>query len=181
MKIRKAVCADATGIATVHIKSWQSSYKNIVPDEILANLSLERRLQHWSQTLCASNPTVTNNEFVFVAENETGAVVGFASGGPERTSDALYDGELYAIYLLENYQGQGLGKKLFRAVMRQLAAQNYNNMLLWVFTDNQPSWRFYEGQGGQELRSQQFELGGQNLSETGYGWQNIADLVKSFD
>lgn len=175
MKIRKAVCADAKGITNVHIESWRISYKNIVPEDILANLSFERRLQHWEQLLCSENAT-EKSEFVFVAEDDKGEIVGFASGGPERNGDPIYNGELYAIYLLHNYQGQGVGKKLFRAIVAQLAERDFKNMLLWVFTDNYPSRKFYEAQGGQELRNQTFELGKHIMSETSYGWLNIANI-----
>lgn len=35
MKIRKAVLTDAKGIAKVHVDSWRTTYKNIIPDEFL--------------------------------------------------------------------------------------------------------------------------------------------------
>ena len=35
MKIRKAIVEDATGIGTVHVDSWRTTYKDIIPDEFL--------------------------------------------------------------------------------------------------------------------------------------------------
>ena len=42
--IRLARVEDAPGITRVHINSWRTTYKGIVPDKVLANLSFERRL-----------------------------------------------------------------------------------------------------------------------------------------
>lgn len=43
MKIRKATEKDVTGIAYVHINSWQSTYKGILPNQYLTSLNLETR------------------------------------------------------------------------------------------------------------------------------------------
>jgi hypothetical protein len=49
--IRPAVVSDAVGLAHVHIESWRRTYKGIVPDDYLANLSLESRVQNWQRYL----------------------------------------------------------------------------------------------------------------------------------
>ena len=106
MRIRAAQPPDAAAIATVHVDSWRTTYKDIVPDDVLAALSYEQRTHMWRHILSQSLPT----SFVFVAEAPSGQVIGFASGGPERGGDPDYTGELYAIYLLEAYQRHGLGR-----------------------------------------------------------------------
>ncbi|UZM97600.1 hypothetical protein OL548_21075 [Lysinibacillus sp. MHQ-1] len=40
MKIRKAIVEDATGIGTVHVDSWRTTYKDIIPDEFLEKIIL---------------------------------------------------------------------------------------------------------------------------------------------
>ena len=55
-----------------------------MPDEYLEKLSYERRTDAWNRML---NDT-ESGAFHFVAENETGEIVGIASGGPERSGDA---------------------------------------------------------------------------------------------
>lgn len=59
---------------------------------------------------------------VFVAETENGEVIGFADCGNERSGDYPgIEGEVYAIYILEAYQGQNIGKlkKVIQARRRQ--------------------------------------------------------------
>ncbi|MFC8561731.1 GNAT family N-acetyltransferase, partial [Peribacillus frigoritolerans] len=36
MKIRKAIEEDVDGIANVHINSWKTTYKGILPDQYLS-------------------------------------------------------------------------------------------------------------------------------------------------
>src|SRR6185312_11535769 len=107
MLIRKAQLEDAVGIAKVHVDSWRTTYKGIVPDSFLDSLSYEKREQIWRSGIEANG--------VYIAEDESGRIVGFASGGAERTGKyEAYIGELYAIYLLEGQQGNGLGRMLFQ-------------------------------------------------------------------
>ena len=71
-KIRVAHSDDAPGIAHVHIDSWRTTYKGIMTDDVLANLSYPQREQNARQRL--SNP---NTIYTYVAEDEQGQIVGF--------------------------------------------------------------------------------------------------------
>jgi GNAT superfamily N-acetyltransferase len=166
-KIREACSADAPAIARVHVDSWRTTYRGIVPDDYLAKLSCERRTSICMQIL--SDPNC--REFHFVAEGECGQIVGIASGGPERTGDPDYVGELYGIYLLVEHQRKGIGRQLVRAVVDRLAQAGLRSMLVWVLTDN-ASRGFYEALGGQLLRYGQIEIGGVVFEKVAYGWRD---------
>src|SRR5580700_11026321 len=49
--LRKAELIDAPKIARVHVASWLETYKGILPDEMLAALSVERRTHAWELML----------------------------------------------------------------------------------------------------------------------------------
>lgn len=98
MIVREATHNDIPAIAKVHVDTWQTTYRGIVPDEHLANLSYERQANGWYDIL---NHAPENGYFTYVAEDESGEIVGFASGGEERTGDPIYKGELMAIYILK--------------------------------------------------------------------------------
>lgn len=51
MQIRKATINDAEGIAKVHVDSWRTTYKGIIPDEFLYNLSYKKELNYGSKIL----------------------------------------------------------------------------------------------------------------------------------
>lgn len=167
MLIRKAELEDVAGIAKVHVDSWRTTYKRIVPVSFLESLSYEEREQIWKSG-------IERNQ-VYIAEDEKEQIVGFASGGEERTGkyDA-YKGELYAIYLLEGQQGRGTGRKLFQAVVDDLKEKQLNSMLIWALADN-PACRFYEKLGGKKIDAAEIELDGKKLDEVAYGWDELPD------
>lgn len=172
--IRPARVEDASGIARVHIDSWRTTYKGLVPDDYLASLSYERNAQNRARTL--SDPETKTR--TYVAQNESGRIVGFINGGPERENDPIYKGELYAIYTFKEVQGRGLGRRLTQALAEGLLHDGMYSMLVWVLADN-PARRFYEALGGQELRTKPIEIGGVTLEEVAYGWQDISELAKN--
>ena len=172
MRIRIATANDAAAIANVHVESWRTTYKGIVPDDFLARLSCERREAFWRQTLSELDHT----RFVYVAENGGGQVVGFVSGGPERSGDTLYKGELYAIYLLAPYHGQGIGRQLASVLVTRLIQEGMPTLLLWALAAN-PARKFYERLGGQPVYEKTVTIGGTSLVEVAYGWRDARAIT----
>ena len=171
IQIRPARVEDAPGIARVHVDSWRSTYRGLVPDSVLANLSYERREDMWRNGL--SNAERKNYDYVAV--DEQGHIVGFVTGGPLRDGDPSYESELHAIYLLQEAQGQGIGRRLMLIFVERLLQSGVTSMLLWVFADN-PARQFYETMGGQAIQSQPLEIGGVELQEVAYGWRDIRKI-----
>jgi hypothetical protein len=117
------------------------------------------------------------NEFALVAEVD-GDVVGFCFGGPSRTPDRGYPGEVYAIYVLPAYHGRGVGRALLEQGARELRARGFNGMLIWVLRENAPSRAFYERMGGSFVRDEPREIEGVKITETGYGWTDLEPLAQ---
>lgn len=172
MPIRRAHVADAPAIAKVHVDGWRSTYRGLVPDDFLASLSYAQREQLWRRILSESEPDTC----VYVAEDQSGTVVGFASGGRECRGDPTYTGELYAIYLLEAYQGQGIGRQLTMAVVNRLIEAGMASLLIWVLAEN-PARGFYEALGGQPVYHKTVTIGGAQLREVGYGWRQAGVIL----
>ncbi|WP_285765960.1 GNAT family N-acetyltransferase [Peribacillus sp. SI8-4] len=170
MKIRKALEKDVTGIAHVHINSWQSTYAGILPHHYLASLNIENRKKNWQRNL-----NMLHNS-TFVAENSHGEIIGFASGGPEQTKDPHIQGEVYAIYFLKAYQRQGLGRQMIKAVIDELMKMGHKNLIIRALKDN-PSCGFYEALGGQVVAEKSVKMAGSELIEVGYGWNDIKDIL----
>jgi ribosomal protein S18 acetylase RimI-like enzyme len=139
MTIRVATVEDAEQIAAVHVQSWQAAYRGLLPDEFLANLSLERRITQWQNSL--ADPA----NVVPVYEDE-GHVVGFVSYGRTRDEDLDQDktGEIFAIYLLPDRWGKGFGAALMQEGLARLQEQGYQAVSLWVLAGNERAIYFYE-------------------------------------
>ncbi len=129
---------DARAISEVQVLGWQHAYRGILPDEFLAELSVERREIWWQHQIQAGALSVA------VVEDDDGEVVGFASSG---RGDHPHEAELYAIYLDPGRIGKGFGRSLMEAAVSTMRAQKYQQAILWVFADNAPARRFYEQAG----------------------------------
>lgn len=169
MNIRKADLSDARGIAEVHVDSWITTYRNIIPDEYLNQLTFEARERLWASNLA--------NCDVFVAEDEKGKIIGFADNGKERTGKyENLEGEVYSIYILAEHQAQGVGHRLLKRVIHDLLDKGINSMLIWVLKENR-ACGFYEKMGGQIVDTKSREISGKQLMEVAYGWEDIKVLA----
>ncbi|BCB05389.1 GNAT family N-acetyltransferase [Bacillus sp. KH172YL63] len=157
MLLRKAVLQDAKGVAHVHVESWKTTYRGIVSNEYLQSLSKDSKEKKWSDIL-------SNTHHTYVCELEDGEIAGFVSFGKERSGE--YEGELYAIYLLEEHQGKGIGKKLFEIAMKELKTQGFNSMWIWVLKEN-PSKQFYYTFQPMLIKEAELEIGGGKYKEEG--------------
>src|ERR1051326_3096978 len=136
-------------MAKVHVDSWRTTYTGIVPDSYLANLTYARRETFWRDIL--GNARL--HGYPFVAINNAGEIIGFVFAGPQHNGDPAYQAELSSIYLLQEYQDQGIGRQLARRLVEALVQAGIRSMLLWVFAAN-PARCFFEALGGQYLRTE---------------------------
>ncbi len=81
--IRRATTNDAARIAETHVRSWQSAYHGLIPQDYLDSLDPAPRLAWRQQILASVNWAVGG---VLVAEDESG-LTGFADFGPTRDAD----------------------------------------------------------------------------------------------
>lgn len=147
MIIRPADIDDAHTIATIHVRSWQHAYTGILPEDGLANLSIDDRAAQWAGWLSAeSSPMHT-----LVAE-EDGKVVGFSSWGPSSDDDDADDPDvvmLYSIYLHPDEMSKGIGSALLEASEVDMIAGGARIATLHVLEENTPTRKFYENHGWQ--------------------------------
>jgi ribosomal protein S18 acetylase RimI-like enzyme len=78
-----------------------------------------------------------------------GEVVGFAHLGAtlDEAGDRDQVGELYAIYVLPESSGRGVGQALMAETLRRLGEDGFAEAVLWVLEDNPRTRRFYESSG----------------------------------
>lgn len=171
MRVREGTWEDAVAIGRLHWENWRAAYRGIVPDDALDAITEASRVAHWDGVLAADG-----NEFVYVAEDDGGRLVGIASAGPALGGDTGYRGELYVLHVRPEMQGQGVGRALMRAVAVRLAADGVTSLIVWVLRDNHPARRFYEAMGGQYLREQDARFESVILPDVAYGWRDTATL-----
>jgi ribosomal protein S18 acetylase RimI-like enzyme len=109
---------------------------------------------------------------MYVAEVSGHGVVGFADFGEPRESVGAYEGELYAIYLLPEFQRMGIGGRLFRLGVEFFIRQGRRSMYLLALEAN-PYRAFYEKMGGRVVGRKQIEIEGVMFDELVYGWERL--------
>ena len=166
--IRFATEEDAGPISHVHVESWRSTYKGVVPDEYLAGLDESARTANWREWIASGVPA-------FVALQDD-VVVGFISGGPIRDPIDDYEAELFTIYLLQDVQRGGIGTALLKRLASRLEDDGFKNMAVWVLEDNRSS-SFYERSGAIRISSKEVEIGGALLPVVAYGWPSLRMIL----
>jgi ribosomal protein S18 acetylase RimI-like enzyme len=159
IQYRAPELADVDSLAQVHVTCWREAYAGIVDAEYLATLSVETRAANWRKSL--------HDPEVFCCMAVDGDVVaGFISSGPARAAvSQQVDGEIYAIYLLQNYHQQGIGKHFFDLAIGDWKSRGGQGLGLLVLDDNIRAVRFYERQGMRDIGRVECEIGERKLME----------------
>lgn len=172
MLIRKARMSDIRGLARVHVDSWETTYRGIIPDEVLDKRTYESSEAKWLSRLA----DVSQTRFTLVAETDAGKIVGFASGGEAQDEHPVYKGEVYALYILKEYQRAGIGRLLVKGSAERLRELGFEPMLIWVLEAN-PACGFYERIGGRFVETKTMDFAGKELTEIGYGWDDLDTIL----
>jgi ribosomal protein S18 acetylase RimI-like enzyme len=144
MPVRHAIPGDAAALAVVHVRTWQSAYAGLIPQDYLDSLDPARREPGWRQWLGGVRPPAA----ILVADDGA-APAGFVAVQPTRDpgADPAVTGEITAIYLLPAHQGSGAGRELMAAAVEHLTSAGFRRATLWVLTTNVRARRFYEAAG----------------------------------
>ena len=178
--IRVAGVADTAAIAAVHVEAWRETYMGIVPVQVLAGLSVDRRTEIWRRIL--TNPTAFSSSAVFVAERD-GTVVGFGCCGMQRAESLNaqgYDGEISSIYVLRAFPRCGFGVALMSVMGGELQRRRLQAASLWVLRKNESARRFYEKLGGDIIGDKKdIREDGVAFVEVAYGWRDLGALAQT--
>lgn len=137
--LRRPLPADATGLAGVHTRGWAQAYGDLLPPHFYDDAARERREEMWQRLL---GEDLVGPQ-VWVAEADAG-VAGFAWRGPslpQGTEPAARAEQLYALYILQDWYGTGMGQALLEASLGTEAVQ------LWVADGNDRAQAFYRRNG----------------------------------
>ncbi len=168
--IRAAVIEDALAIASVQYFGWQQTYHGIINQAYLDSLSIEKGFDFTKRLLASTQPVT------IVMENTAGAVIGYISGGKNRVAELPCDGEIYALYVLKQYHGHGLGKQLFIEAVAQLLKRGYQSVCVFVLKDN-PAVGFYKRLKPDLEVTVKASIGNEDYEELGLGWNDANSLT----
>ena len=138
--IREATVGDIPSIAAVHVASWRESYSGMIDERLIEERTLDFRIAQWNDIFTQPGRTT------LVAQDDTGATLGFASACSLSPRVDAFDSYLQMLYLIAAVKRRGIGRALLRALARKLLETGCRNMALRVVRNN-PARQFYEGLG----------------------------------
>jgi len=141
MLVRRARLEDAHKIAEIHVAAWRAAYREIMPPEYLASLSVDHRETVWRENLAKPKTQM------WVAEGDSG-VVGWISVAASRDTDAdVATGEVWAIYVDPQHWKRGIGRALWTTAEAYLRSTGYLEVTLWALQANRNAIAFYDAIG----------------------------------
>lgn len=136
--IRPAALSDAADLGIIHYQSWLQTYTGLIDQNFLNQLSAQRCQQRFEAEGCKQ----------FLIALVDGSPAGFCHYCKSRDPDAdSLTGEIRAIYLLKEYQQQGIGKALMLYAFDELKKLGMNRVTLWALESNTAAHCFYAKMG----------------------------------
>jgi GNAT superfamily N-acetyltransferase len=166
--IRPATEADLGPIAQVLVDTWRSTFRGRLPDAFLDGMSRLQQEERHRRTM--GRPGIS-----YAVAAVGPRIVGFANGGPNRQQILPQAGELYALYIQDGFQRQGIGTALFRAIVAKHRGHGRLGMFARVLADN-PNRPFYRRLGGQPVAERPITLGPATVAEIAYAWDDLDTL-----
>jgi ribosomal protein S18 acetylase RimI-like enzyme len=162
IETRRAGTRDAPQIAEVHDAAWTNAYSGLLPYKALAKMVQRRGADWWANAIRRST--------VVLVIEMAGKIAGYATVGRNRVSTLPYAGEVYEIYLKPEYQGIGLGTRLFLAARGELGRRKLKGTVVWVLADNEQAISFYRNAGGRAVAEGSEQFDGRKVAKLAFAW-----------
>lgn len=154
--IRRAASSDACVLAELGARTFSDTFAHLYPPEDLAAFLAEAySLERTEQDL--SDPA----KALWLVEAD-GQAVGYALAGPcdlPHADVTSSSGELKRFYLLKDWQGGGLGGRLFAQIMAWLEREGRRDIWIGVWSENLGAQRFYARHGFLKVGEYGFRVG----------------------
>lgn len=161
--VRPATAKDARPIAETHIATWQATYDGLMPGDYLKSITIEKRLSFWREAIEFSDPQI-------LVATHGESVIGFVAFDRSRDPGSKSStGEIWALYVLPAYWGQGVGLALWDGAREGLIEEGCTQVTLWVLLGNERAMRFYEHGAG-------FKRDMPSLRTTAFGDKRLEEI-----
>src|SRR5690606_8058371 len=139
---RPASRGDLEAIAILHVSSWQSAYRGILPDPVLDRLNTADRVRDWARWLAVPGAQT-------FAAVERRKLVGFARIIPPEVAidPPPGSGEISHLYVAPDSQSMGVGQALLARSIEDVLARGLERAVLWVLEKTGRARAFYERAG----------------------------------
>jgi len=138
---RPATIGDCHEIVKLKGEVWNTTYRGIYSDDTLANYDVESNERTFVSIV--NSPKMSLNVAM-----DAGKIIGFISCGEPYRPYLYYKQDIGLLYILQDYQGLGIGKTLFSLAKNQILKNGHKEFFVSVNKYNQKAIDFYIAMGG---------------------------------
>lgn len=124
LEIRKAYPTDAYTLINIRDVVWKNEFYDFLPNGILYEMgrNVEKRVMHLKDQIVENNRI-----FVALCDEVPVGYIFYA-----KAQNVVYDSaaEIREIYILPEFQKQGIGRQLFEKAMEEIKKLNYKSLIL---------------------------------------------------
>ena len=153
--IRPWLKTDMENLRRITWLSWIAAYSSFIPEN-----DLRAYFDIYYDRGAFSTLFIDSSAHGFIAEVD-GCAAGYARTLFNREENRLY---LTALYLLPDFQGRGIGKRLMKAVEEHATGRHIGEILVGVMVQNSRALGFYEKAGFRFIREEPFTMGKTTVS-----------------
>lgn len=127
--------SDASKIHAVALEAWQYTYRTIFDQQFIENFV---NRNYAEGAIASLFPRIQSGSMCFDVAEHRSRIIGFCNLGINDQS-----AELYRIYLLPAFIGQGIGQKMLELCESFVTEHGINSYFCFVHKDNEIGKRFY--------------------------------------
>lgn len=140
--VRPATPRDAKAIAEIHVATWKAAYKDVMPEDYISKMTVEKRQAYWREAIEFSEPQL----LVATHDDQVVGFVGFDRSRDANTRSTV--GEIWALYVSPAHWGQGAGLALWDGARDGLKDEGCTQVTIWVLLRNERALQFCEHAAG---------------------------------
>ena len=144
MNIRLATMADCKELSKLKLEVWNTTYRGIYPEDKFTNYNFEMNEGKFKNLV--EHPSID----LYVVE-EGNRLIGYMDYGTPIRPFENYEQEIGLMYVLKDYQRQGIGKELFQLAAENMKQNGYHEFFVSCNKYNTPANCFYEAMGGKVI------------------------------
>lgn len=143
--IRKATYSDCKELSYLKREIWETTYRGIYPDAKLDSYDYLKNEEKFKNYI--DNP---NQQLYVVTDNNV--IIAYIEFGKPFRPFENYEQEIGLFYIRKDYQGSGLGKKLFDFAYEYIKITSVDKFFISCHKYNFNAQKFYEKMGGKIVK-----------------------------
>lgn len=143
-KIRKTTKNDVEELSRLKQIMWMQTYRGIYSDDVIDNFDYEKHKNKFLKLI--DNPDI--NFYVVESNNK---LIGYMTYGLPTRPFRDYEQEIGLLYLLKEYQRNGIGRELFNIAFNGIKEKGYKEFFISCNKYNVNAQEFYKKMGGEVI------------------------------